>query len=67
MWSRLDTLIRALGGTAAAAQIFDRHPSTVCRWRSGARPLPAPIATRMRQLAIEISQQLTQIAYELVH
>lgn len=63
--SRLDTLIAALGGTAEAARLFDRHPSTICRWRSGARPLPARVANRMRELAIEITQELTRFAYEL--
>jgi len=61
----LDTLIAALGGTAEAARLFDRHPSTICRWRSGERPLPAAIAKRMRELAEAIIQEMIRLAYEL--
>jgi hypothetical protein len=63
--SRLDTLIAALGGTAEAARLFGRHPSTICRWRSGERPLPATVAKRMRELAMEIDQEMIQLAYAL--
>lgn len=63
--SRLDTLIAALGGTAEVARLFDRHPSTVCRWRSGGRPLPAAVANRMRELAGQISQEMMALAHDL--
>jgi len=64
MPSRLDVLIRALGGTAAA-RLFGRHPSTICRWRTGERPLPADVASRMRELAVSSSQELIRVASEL--
>jgi DNA-binding transcriptional regulator YdaS (Cro superfamily) len=63
--SRLDGLIRALGGTAAMARMFGRHPSTVSRWRTGERPLPAEVALRMRRLAENISQEMIRLACEM--
>ena len=65
MPSRLDVLIRALGGTAAAARMFGRHPSTICRWRTGERPLPATVAAQVRRFAGDISQELIYLACEL--
>jgi DNA-binding transcriptional regulator YdaS (Cro superfamily) len=66
MPSRLDVLIRALGGTAAVARLFGRHPSTVCRWCAGERPLPAAVAARMRQLAGHLSGEMSSLAYDLL-
>lgn len=63
--SRFDTLFAALGGKSQAARYFGRDPSTICRWRSGARPLPAAIARRMRELALEIEQEMIRLAYDL--
>jgi hypothetical protein len=63
--SRLDLLIRALGGTAAAARYMRRDRSTLSRWRTGARPIPAWAAKRMRELATEISQEMIRLAYDL--
>jgi DNA-binding transcriptional regulator YdaS (Cro superfamily) len=63
--SRLDRLIAALEGPADAARVFGVHRSTLNRWRTGARPIPAWAATRMRELATEISQEMIRLAYEL--
>jgi hypothetical protein len=43
----------------------EQPQGAVCRWRSGARPLPAAVATLMRELAIEISQEMIALAYDL--
>src|SRR5262249_20252514 len=63
--SRLDRLIAALRGPAQAARQLGVHRSTLKRWRTGARPIPAYAATRMRELAIGINQELIRLAYDL--
>jgi DNA-binding transcriptional regulator YdaS (Cro superfamily) len=45
----LGLLFAALGGTAAVARRFDRDPSTVSKWRSGALPLPAEVARALHE------------------
>ena len=65
MPSRLDALIRALGGTAAAARYMSCDRSTLNRWRTGARPIPAWAATRLRDLATELSQEMIRLAFDL--
>jgi hypothetical protein len=64
--SRLDLLIAALGGPAQAARMLGRDRSTLNRWRTGTRPIPAWAATRMRELAIAINQEMIRLAYELM-
>jgi hypothetical protein len=61
----LDLLIRAMGGPAEAARHMSRDRSTLNRWRTGARPIPAWAATRMRELATDISQEMIRLAYDL--
>jgi hypothetical protein len=61
----LDLLIRAMGGPAEAARHMSRDRSTLNRWRTGARPIPAWAATRMRELATDISQEMIRLAYAL--
>jgi hypothetical protein len=63
--SRFDTLFAALGGTAEVARNFRRHPSTIYRWRLGERPLPAPVAKRLREVAERISQEMIGLAFDL--
>jgi hypothetical protein len=63
--SRLDLLIAALGGPAQAARMMGRDRSTLNRWRTGARPIPAWAATRMRELANAVSQEMIRLAYDL--
>ena len=63
--SRLDLLIAALGGPAQAARMMGRDRSTLNRWRTCARPIPAWAATRMRELAIDVSQEMIRLAYDL--
>jgi hypothetical protein len=47
----LGRLFSALGGTAAVPRMFDRHPTTVSRWRTGDRPLPAEVPRDLRERA----------------
>jgi hypothetical protein len=54
-----------MGGPAEAARYMSRDRSTLNRWRTGARPIPAWAATRMRELAIGISQEMIRLAYDL--
>jgi hypothetical protein len=61
----LDLLIRAMGGPAEAARHMSRDRSTLNRWRTGARPIPAWAAKRMRELATEVSQEMIRLAYDL--
>jgi hypothetical protein len=61
----LDLLIRAMGGPAEAARYMSRDRSTLNRWRTGARPIPAWAATRMREFATGISQEMIRLAYDL--
>jgi hypothetical protein len=63
--SRLDLLIAALGGPAHAARLMGRDRSTLNRRRTGTRPIPAWAATRMRELAIEVNQEMIRLAYDL--
>ena len=63
--SRLDLLIAALGGPAQAARMMGRDRSTLNRWRTCARPIPAWAATRMRELAMAVNQEMIRLAYEL--
>jgi hypothetical protein len=63
--ARLDLLIAALGGPAQAARMMGRDRSTLNRWRTGKRPIPAWAATRMRELAIAVDQEMIRLAYDL--
>jgi DNA-binding transcriptional regulator YdaS (Cro superfamily) len=61
----LGLLFDALGGTTAVARLLGRDPSTVAKWRTGALPIPAGIATVLREEAMRIASSLQNEAFRL--
>jgi len=61
----MTALFRALGGPAGVARLLGRDRSTTSRWLSGARPMPAWAAIRLRELASYLASRMTDAAIEL--
>ena len=61
----MTALFRALGGPAGVARLLGRNRSTTSRWLSGARPMPAWAAIRLRELASYLASRMTDAAIEL--
>lgn len=62
---RRQYLFAALGGPAAVARTFGRHPSTGSRWLSGALPLPADVARELHRRAQYVQSRLIEVASDL--
>jgi hypothetical protein len=63
--SRLDRLVTLLGGPFAAARFFGVCPSTLFRWRTAQWPLTERRAEQLRAVALDFSQEMTKLAYDL--
>jgi hypothetical protein len=62
---RRQYLFAALGGPAAVARMFHRHPSTASRWLSGDRPLPVDVARELRRLGQYAQSRLIEAGSDL--
>jgi hypothetical protein len=51
--------------SAWVARLLGRDRSTTSRWLSGARPMPAWAAIRLRELASYLASRMTDAAIEL--
>jgi hypothetical protein len=58
-------LFKALGGPAGVARLVGRDRSTTSRWLSGARPIPAWAAKRLREFAQYLASRMADAAIEL--
>jgi hypothetical protein len=60
-WSWLAPVIRLLGGPAEAARHLGRDRSTIYRWITGERPMPAWAAERLLRRARDAATELLSI------
>jgi hypothetical protein len=58
-------VIQLFGGPAAAARFFGRDRSTIHRWATDQRPIPAYAAEMLARTAAEAQSELTLVIAEL--